>query len=476
MKRRDFLKTAGASALALILPKFSFGAEILKRPNILLIITDQQFADAMSCRMGDKYLKTPNMDSLAKGGMIFTLAYTSNPLCMPSRASMFTGRYPIETGQQTNNSQLRLDPAKFPCLGTIFKNAGYHTGYSGKWHLPFTDKDKSQHGFEYVANPRFKNDDTWAQGAVAFLKKVERTKPFLLVASFRNPHNICEWPRGEELPDGPIGDPPDPKGAPPAPDQCPPSLVNHKVPKGEMDGVELMRRSRMMSPQFPVWDFDENKWRQYLWVYYRLIERVDGHIGLVLQALREIGQEKNTLIIFVSDHGDCHGAHRLSQKTVFYDESARVPYIIHYEGVTKSGTSDRLVNTGIDTLPTLCDYAGIPIPEGLPGLSLKETANGATPGDPREYIVSSNQMTGVNPVDGVVPTLNGRMMRSRRYKYCAYVEGKRRESLVDMETDSGEMVNLAEDPKYKEILDQHRKILADWCRKYQDSFPVPGRS
>ena len=107
----------------------------------MFIITDQQFADAMSCRMGEQFVHTPTMDQLAKTGMLFTRAYSPNPLCMPARNSMFTGRYPHET-RVTQNAQPAggLNPNEFVCLGTYFRNAGYDAAYSGKWHLASTSR------------------------------------------------------------------------------------------------------------------------------------------------------------------------------------------------------------------------------------------------------------------------------------------------------------------------------------------------
>ena len=104
--------------------------------------------------MGRQYLHTPTMDALAANGMVFTRAYSANPLCMPLRNSLFTGRYPHET-RVTQNAppQGGLDPKEFVCMGTYFRNAGYETAYSGKWHLCFDQKDPNAHGFEIRAQP-----------------------------------------------------------------------------------------------------------------------------------------------------------------------------------------------------------------------------------------------------------------------------------------------------------------------------------
>ncbi len=140
MQRREFLKrTSLATAGALCSRSRLFAASSSassRRPNVLVIVTDQQFADAMSCCIGRDWIHTPNMDSLAASGVRFTSAYCANPLCVPSRASMFTGRYPHEMEIQTNTSQ-KVDPEEFLCMGRIFQAAGYETGFFGKWHMPF---------------------------------------------------------------------------------------------------------------------------------------------------------------------------------------------------------------------------------------------------------------------------------------------------------------------------------------------------
>lgn len=155
--------------------------------------------------------------------------------------------------------------------------------------------------------------------------------------------------------------------------------------------MTLMRRSYQNNPMFPVGNFDDAKWRQYQWAYYRLIEKVDTQIGAVMRALRDNHLEENTIVVFAADHGDCQGAHRWNQKTVFYDESVRVPFLIRYPGVVRTGVSNHLVNTGIDLIPTLCSLAGIERPADGDGISLMRAAT-RTSGDSRTCIVSSNDM------------------------------------------------------------------------------------
>jgi len=460
MKRRTFLKVSGLAALAGISNYRTGAAEPSGKPNILIIMTDQQFADCMSCVMGKKHLHTPHMDKLAENGTRFTRAYAPNPLCKPMRTSMFTGQYPHVTGVQ-NNSGRKLDPAKFTFMGKIFRDAGYKTAYFGKWHIAISEKQKDVHGFSKLVG---KSSQINPGPAAEFLRKPP-DKPFLAVASFLGPHEICEWSRKQKIPGKQLPDPP-------PVDQRPPLRENFDPPKNETDIITHMRKAYQAHRLFPVGNYTVADWRRHIWGYYRLIERVDGYVGTVMKALRDSGQEKKTVVVFLSDHGDCHGAHHWNQKTVFYDESARVPFIISWKGTTPGGTSDVLLNTGVDVIPTICDFAGIKVPESMSGKSLKLPAMGKDPEWKRDFIVCQNHMVQCRPVDGKDLKPHGRMVRSDRYKYCLYSEGEQRESLVDMKKDPGEMVNLAGSEEHKKILQQHRQYLADWCKKHKDDFKV----
>jgi arylsulfatase A-like enzyme len=459
MKRRNFIKTVPAG-MALLHGSRAFGFSKPAQPNLLLIITDQQSAEAMSCVIGRKYLHTPNMDALAGNGMRFTRAYSPNPLCMPMRTAIFTGHYPHQTGIQTNDKD-GFDPAKFAFMGKIFKDAGYETAYYGKWHIPLDSDRKEIHGFDEFEEKSARLDPA---PVVQFLRK-RHVRPFLAVASFLGPHEICEWARKEPIPGDQLDDPP-------AVELRPPLRANAAPPANETDTITLMRQSYQNTPMFPVGTYTEEDWRRQIWGYYRLIERVDGYVGSVLDALRESGQEENTLVLFMSDHGECQGAHKWNQKTVFYDESARVPFILSWKGTLPAGTSDILLNTGIDTIPTLCDFAGIEPPAGLPGRSLRSCAMGRIPDWKRDYVVVQNHMVQGGPVDGTVPKIQGRMIRSDRYKYCLYSHGQRRESLVDLRNDPGEMKNLAADPAHAEALEQHRAMLRDHGKTQGDPLAL----
>jgi arylsulfatase A-like enzyme len=219
----------------------------------------------------------------------------------------------------------------------------------------------------------------------------------------------------------------------------------------------------------PVGDFGETEWRQYLWAYYRMIESVDRYMEAFLDHPEVRALLDHTLIVFLSDHGDCQGAQLWNQKTVLLDESSRVPLLFHQPGRIEPGVSRTLAQTGIDLFPTLCNLAGLEIPADLPGSPLLDTEG--RPCDPgRPCVVSVCSMVQGAEIDGVKPELEGRMVRSDRYKYCQYDRGSLRESLVDMEDDPGETRNLAPDPAFRKVVHEHRNLLADHCRVTGDPF------
>jgi arylsulfatase A-like enzyme len=221
---------------------------------------------------------------------------------------------------------------------------------------------------------------------------------------------------------------------------------------------------------FPVGNFEEAKWRQYRWAYYRMIEKVDAEIGKILDELKRTGMDKQTVIVFLSDHGDSQGAHRLNQKTNFFEEVVNVPFVIAAPGMKRPVKSEKLIQTGIDLIPTICDYAGIPTPNGLPGLSAKKILESRQEDLNRTFVVSAVKPIQGSPVDGVKPDPDGRMVKGERYKYWIYSQGNQRESLFDTKNDPGEMINLATDPKYKSVMAEYRMNLEIWCTKYKDGF------
>jgi arylsulfatase A-like enzyme len=466
MKRRDFLRTIGLAAAATL--SGHLRAAGTRRPNILFIMTDQQFADALSCTMGSEYIRTPNIDSIAARGMLFTKAYCANPLCVPNRTSIFTGRYPHEHGKQINSTKA-IDAEEFPNIGMVLRKAGYSTGYFGKWHLPYPFRKTTADESGY--NERFDAKDFQiAAPAIEFIKK-NKSKPFFVVFSLMNPHNICQYGRSQPLPDGDIGEVPPAKNCPPAP-------PNLEKAKNQSDALEAVWQARLrakykntdkrMFAPLELWGADD--WRKYRWAYYRMVELADKEIGRILSTLRKEDLEKNTVIIFTSDHGDGLGAHRWAQKNMFYDECSRIPFIISQKGTTEVGTSDFLVNNGLDIMPTICDYAGAKAPAKCKGVSLRGIAEGNKPRKKREYIGCSTRFVQDLREDGRPINLEGRMIRTKDFKYYFFDQGKQPEMLIDMKNDPGEMENLVGNPDYEKVLAQHREMFAKYKKESGDGF------
>lgn len=420
------------------------------KPNILFIMTDQQHARMMSCA-GNKWLKTPALDAMAADGIRFEKAYSANPVCVPSRISMATGVMPCRLGADDNHtgSAIKQLPPEVDAnsMGKLMKRAGYDTFYGGKVHMCRSLVPRNAGYDEYYRDSR----DELPTACVEFIKR-RRDKPFFAVASFINPHDICFAHKAHRGQKSNVMDLYQKAAALPL-DELPPLPANYGIQQNEPSAIQAHLSARATTPTLTMREeYDEKAWRINRWIYQRVTERVDGEIGRILNGLKKAGLEDNTLIIFTSDHGNMDASHRLASKGMFYEESVGVPFILKFKGSIPAGHTDRkhLVSTGLDILPTICDYAGIDIPEHLLGRSLRRVAEGETVDDWRTYVASENDYT--------------RMIRSQRYKYCAFDDPDSKESLVDMENDLGEMRNLVDDPEFQKVLAEHRRLLADWSK------------
>ena len=221
-------------------------------------------------------------------------------------------------------------------------------------------------------------------------------------------------------------------------------------------------------------EIGESEIRQIRATYYAMITEIDDQIGRLIAHLKESGAWERTLIVFTSDHGDCTGAHRFAQKTVFYDESARVPFILSFPGKVSPNTTTKLVNVGVDTFPTMLEFADLPIPSSFKGRSLMPVCANPTSEDWRDYIVISNHMVQGDIPEGETekPECRGRMVRTENFKYAIYDLGSHRESLVDMKNDPHEMRNLARNSVYKAELNKHRTLLRKYAEDTGDSEAV----
>jgi len=434
------------------------------RPNILFICTDQQSATMMSCT-GNRWLKTPAMDSLAARGVRFDHAYCTVPVCIASRFSLFTGRMPTEINLRDNEAWrddvVVTDHIKRTGLGWLVRDAGYRALFAGKQHFP---KYKAQDiGFDVLTTDE---RDELASVTEQFLA-APGDQPFVYVASFINPHDICYMAirdaasdererklveRGvvecEEL-DKALQRPPGMddeefyrKYCPPLPDNFAPQEDEPQAFRDMLDPRPFRRWVRE--------NWSAERWREHRWAYHRLTERVDGQIQRVLDALEKSPAADNTIVIFTSDHGDMDAAHGFEHKSLFYDESSRIPLIIAGPGVDEGRVdTTHMMSNGLDLVPTICDLIGADVPEELQGASWQPLFR---EGDAKQ--------ADWHPVAPMVNEI-GHAVVSPTHKYAKYDWGENAEQLWDHTNDPGETRNAASDANQQDALEQHRRWFAD---------------
>lgn len=412
-------------------------------PNIIYIMTDQHSANALSCA-GNADVATPNIDRLAARGVRFTNAYCALPLSGPSRAAMFTGYMPSTIGMAENETPLP-DSLRTRTLGNLMEAAGYDNGYSGKWHVN-TNSLPAPHAFGFE-NLHGHNDYGLAEAANEFLRRDHGGKPFFLVASFDNPHNICEYARGQRLPFAELREVPT--------DSCPNLPKNFLINPYDAD---ILRWERERSYRlYPTKGYTADDWRHYRNAYFRLIEHVDAEVGKIIDTIDSLGLWDNTVVIFTADHGDGQGAHQWNQKTALWEEVANIPLIVCAPGNRKNAgqVTEALVNNGIDLMPTILDWAEVEKPAWCDGNSLRGAVENPASEGENEYVVCET-------VFAQTGGTNGWMLRTPHFKYVLYEAGENREMLFDMDNDRLEMTNLAIESKYRPELLRHRELLRQW--------------
>ena len=467
LTRREFLAAAGSLPLAAAAAARGQTASLAGQSgNILIIICDQLSQRVLGC-YGDKLSVTPNIDLLARSGVRFSSAYTNCPLCQPSRASFWTGRYPHETRIDSNFTTKTgpLIPSAMTTLGSIFQKAKYDTVHFGKQH-----DAGALRGFSLIASKEAdldspkawpvdydsKEDVNTTANVIRFLQE-SHDAPFLAVASLNNPHNICGWVGENE---GPHENIPLPEGSllPPLPDNFEiKDLKNRPLP------IQYLCCSHRRLRQAAQWN--ELNYRHYLAAYYHYISLVDTQVGQIMDALVSIPEAKNTLVVLMADHGDGMSSHRMVTKQVsFYEEMTRIPLI--FSGAGLAGHSQLIrepMVSLLDLMPTLCDYAGLQAPADLPGRSLLPWIRDENPSGWPPYVVSEWQTEWGYTVSP------GRMLRTSNFKYVRYLEGSG-EELYDLESDPGEKLNLAGLGQNRKDIEKLREMLKEHTRITRDPF------
>lgn len=444
----------------------------MTKPNILFILSDQHSKEALGC-YGDKVGVTPNLDRLADGGVVFDNAYCASPICGPSRMSLMTGKQPHENRCWLNGDVLNSGtPTYAHALGA----AGYRTALIGRMHFigpdqthGFGERLVGDHSANWPGNPTLdhgelrgtsgpnavsvtlsgagvnaydlKDRDTTA-AAVGWLAEEGKrqvggaTDPFHMTLGFMLPHPpyVADADDHHAM----AG-----KVPPPAIDRPANAEEHpwHREWRG-ICGIDTLNKD------------DVARSRQ---AYWGMVQRLDSHVGMVLDALEAAGLRDNTLIIYASDHGDHLGNRDLFWKHTFYEESVGVPLILNWPGQISSAQRCSALVGLTDLAATMVDAAGGTWTGG--GHSLLSL--GADPDAPWSDEVVSEYCVGTRDGYAFPQPIANRMIRRGMFKLC-YYHGYPPE-LFDLEADPQEQRNLAEDTTYAPLLDEMMtRVLADW--------------
>jgi arylsulfatase A-like enzyme len=349
--------TPGAAAPSAVAP--AAGDAGRSRPNILVIVTDQQSHALLSCAASAQagWVSTPSCDRLAAHGTRFTRAYCSNPVCVPSRFSLFTGRMPSAIGMRDNDSRCTpFGPQDDRAgLGHLLAVNGYSCHYGGKVHWP-VGLTPERLGFRMFCKDERERLAVETADLIRQLGASPAAPPWLVVSSLINPHDICYHALRAHAHSGGGKDPTvgsifsQEPGAPQIQElinldealaaatateqeeggaQLPPLPDNHAPQQDEPEqlGTFLDERPfQRWTRDSPEWG--ESHWRLHRWAYARLMERVDKQIGVLLDALDSSGQAGQTLVIMTSDHGDHDASHAMEHKTIFYVRAQRCAAVV----------------------------------------------------------------------------------------------------------------------------------------------------
>jgi len=440
--------------------------DVEKRPNLLVIHTDEHHFNTLGC-YGGRVVKTPNIDWLAERGARCTSFYATTPVCSPSRAALVSGRYPQNTPVVTNN--IPLDD-KIVTFAEILRRRGYATGYAGKWHLDGSGKPQwapaRQFGFDdnrFMFNRGHwkKMEDTAEGPRVA--ARAKGGKPSYGVEGADDESFTTDWLANKAIAfirehrEGPfcyMVSIPDPHG---------PNTVRAPYDTMYADAkVPIPKTLRKTPGQTPKWappagGVNEQSLRRIMPGYYGMVKCIDDNVGRILDTLRECGLLENTIVVFTADHGDLCGEHGRLNKGVPYEGSARIPFVIYYPERIPAGTVVNEALSCVDFLPTvlaLMDAKTAGREQGRDASALFTGQEGVEWDD-----VAFLRGTGGSGWLCVV---------TDDHKLVYAPQGD--PWLFDLKKDPDELTNCFHDPDYQEVVRRLTARLADYCRRYDDPY------
>ncbi len=434
------------------------------QPNILFFLTDDQRNDTLGCA-GHPIVKTPTIDKLAAQGVRFSNSFCEAPICASSRATLFTG-----LSRRTHGFNFGTPPVpgkygdtSYPML---LKAAGYRIGFAGKYGMRFEkghdiqwDAKTPLRGHPYLKKQKDGSlrheTELCGDAAISFIESNPADTPFCMVVAFNASHaadddhrpgHHFQWMASTDgmYEDIDIYRPhlDDPKYR----EALPPFLMEDGLSRGRY---------------FWRWDTNE-KYQTNMRAYFRMLTGIDLTIARVLKTLKDKGQADNTIIIYSADNGYLMGDRGMAGKWNHYEQSLRVPLIIHDPRSKKSSrgkTLDELVSN-IDIAATIVDAAGITPPNHYQGASLMSFVAGKKVRDWRTDIFTEHAFSRYPDWDAV---------RNDRYKYAEYYDEKDGpyEILFDLKKDPTELTNLAANPEYARVLDAMKSRMTDFRKNYQ---------
>ena len=412
------------------------------RPNIVFILMDDLRFDELGCT-GHPFVKTPNIDRLAKEGATFRNAFATTPLCSPSRACFLTGLYAHTHGIIDNVDRSRESHA-LVTWPRLLHEAGYETAFVGKWHMgvdasprPGFDRWVAVPGQGKYVDPVLNVDgqqmqtkgyvtDLFNERAVAFLKQ-PHTKPFCLLLAHK-----CVHPDLEQRADGSISDPnaatflPAGRHKTMYAGEKPPRRPNAFQPP--IDKPALMRKVEGLPPLSRETATDDETILNRL----RLLMAAEEGVGQILAALEATGQLDRTLIVFTSDHGYFYGEHCLSvERRLAYEEAIRIPLVVRYPPLIKPGTKLAANVLSIDLAPTFLELGAARLPEKMHGRSLVPLLRGEA-SQPRTSFLIEHFSDNVFPRQR---NLGHQAVRTDGCKYIHYRDVTGADELYDLSAD-----------------------------------------
>ena len=476
--RRELLKAAGFGAASLTLGGCmnelgENDAAYQDRPNILFIMSDDHTSQAISAYGGilADVCPTPNIDRIAKEGMLFKNCFVTNSICTPSRAAIFTGKYSHSNGVYKFTA---LDQSQ-PTLPKYMQKAGYNTCLIGKYHL-----HSNPVGLDYWSvlpgqgryhNPRFiemgdesptgwiengkttrydgHSSDVIADKALDFLKnKRDKNKPFMFFCHFKAPHDTWEFAQRYRsfLEDVEIPEPP--------------NLFDGYEGRSDMLKKQLQyigsewgdhTNFRKETAHLKGKEKKKMQYQLYMKKYLRCVKGVDDNVGRILDYLDESGLAKNTIVMYTGDQGFFLGEHGLYDKRIMYEEALRMPLLVRWPARIKPGSTSEGMILNVDFAPTIMNAAGIRPDSDMQGRSFVQLLMGKTPSDWRKsmyyrYYYSHFE---TEPHYGI---------RTHTHKLI-YFNRIDQWELYDLVKDPHEMNNIYNDPKYENLIKELKKEL-----------------